>query len=62
MSSADHKVEDKPDNRPRHEVHRRRRRYPADRPKDNGEIDVFDHRVRPLETDHVDDERAERTA
>ena len=59
MAAADDVVEDEPDDRPRHVVGRRRGRDEARPAEDDGEVDVFEERVRPLERDKVAGEGAE---
>ena len=53
MAPSDDVVEDKADNRPRNIVDRGRGRDEASAVEDDGEIDVFDERVGPLEVDQV---------
>ena len=57
MATADDIVEDEPDDRPGHVVERGRGRDEAGAVEDDGEIDVLEERVRPLERDEVADER-----
>ena len=60
VAAADDVVEDEPDDRRRHVVGRRRGRDEARPAEDDGEVDVFEERVRPLERDEVAPERRER--
>ena len=57
MATTDDIVEDEPDERPGHVVERGRGRDEAGAVEDDGEVDVLEERVRPLERDEVADER-----
>lgn len=60
MTAADDVVEDERDDRPGHVVERGRGRDVAHAGEDDGEVDVLDERVRPLERDRVRDARQDR--
>lgn len=53
MAPPDDVVEDEPDDRPGHVVDGRRGRDEPRPAEDDGEVDVFDEGVRPLEVDEV---------
>ena len=59
VAAADDIVEDKADDRPGHVVERRRGRDETGAAEDDGEVDVFEERVRPLERDEVAGEGTE---
>ena len=59
VTAANDIVEDKPDDRPGHVVERGRGRDETGAAEDDGEVDVFEERVRPLERDKVAGEGAE---
>ena len=58
VTPADNIVEDEPNDRPGHVVHRSRGRNGTSAAEDDGEIEIFDQRVGPLEVDEVCDQRA----
>ena len=53
MSPADDVVEDEPNDGPWHVVNGGRRRYPLRAVEDDGEVDIFEDGVGPLERDGV---------
>ena len=57
MATADDIVEDEPDDRPGHVVERGCGRDETGAVEDDGEVDVLEERVWPLERDEVADER-----